>query len=291
MTTLPLSSSSELTVQEFQGYYSTPILSELEEKELTTDYYEHQNVHSAHKLVMAHMRYVVKIARNYLGYGLPLAELVQEGSVGLMKAVKKFDPHVGVRLVSFAVHWIKAEIHEFVIKNWRTVKIATTKTQRKLFFNLRRLQQQLIDKPQHIQNKKIAEELEVPLSDVEFMNMRMRSTDVELDKPLLGVDSQQNTLQDTLFCPQSNVETLVVQKKSQQQMSELLLKAFETLNDREKMVVTARYYNQEKKTLKDLATELDISLERVRQIEKAALLKLKKSFTQEQITHSGTSDL
>ena len=283
MTTLP-SSSSELSVQEFQCYYNTPLLSEIEEQELTEQYYQDQDITAAHQLVMAHMRYVVKIARNYLGYGLPLSELVQEGSVGLMKAVKKFDPKVGVRLVSFAVHWIKAEIHEFVIKNWSIVKIATTKTQRKLFFNLRRLQQQLIDQPQHIQNKKIAEELDVPLSDVESMSMRMRSVDVELDKPVLSESSQQTTLQETLSCPESKIETLVMEHRSQQQMNQFLLKAFENLNDREKSVLSARYYDQNKRTLKELALEMDISLERVRQIEKAALNKLKKLLNQDNIT-------
>ena len=272
------SKSSALAVDNYHAYFSMPLLSEIEEKELAEEFCQNQSVSAAHKLVLAHMRYVVKIAKNYLGYGLPLSELVQEGSVGLMKAVKKFDPKVGVRLVSFAVFWIKAEMHEFIIKNWRTVKIATTKTQRKLFFNLRRLQQKFTQLPSKVQHQHIANELDLPLSEVESMSMRMRSSDVELDKPS-QVEDEKSTLKDTLFDESSSVETQVIESNFQQFMASHLEKAITTLNEREKFIIQSRFFDDNKKTLKDLAVQLSVSLERVRQIEKSALRKMRVSLT------------
>lgn len=277
---LTQSSSTALASNEYHSYFALPLLCEIEEKELAEDFYHHNNIEAAHKLVMAHMRYVVKIAHNYLGYGLPLGELVQEGSVGLMKAVKKFNPQVGVRLVSFAVHWIKAEIHEFVIKNWRTVKIATTKTQRKLFFNLRKLQQKFTTDSISVQNKKIAQELDVSLSDVETMSQRMGSADVELDKPLSSHEECSHTLKDTLHDQSANVEQQVMSSLGRDRTNTLLSKALDLLSPRERQIIDARYLAQDKKTLKDLAEIYEVSLERVRQIEKSALKKLKVDLSQ-----------
>ena len=271
----PIPFNNAISVSSYQAYFSMPLLSEIEEKELAEDFAINQSVASAHKLVLSHMRFVVKIARNYLGYGLALSELVQEGSVGLMKAVKKFDPGVGVRLVSFAVYWIKSEIHEFVIKNWRTVKIATTKSQRKLFFNMRRLQQQFTNLTLSEQHEKVAAELEVSVDEVESMHNRMSSYDVELDKPVDQSAACTNTLKDSLPDNGASPEIRVIEENHEQVMSARLALSLNVLSAREKEVISARYFSLHKKTLKDLAEDLKISLERVRQIEKAALKKLR----------------
>ena len=268
-------SNSAITTCNYQAYFSMPLLSEIEEKELAEDFVRNQTIESAHKLVLAHMRFVVKIAKNYLGYGLALGELVQEGSVGLMKAVKKFDPTVGVRLVSFAVFWIKSEIHEYVIKNWRTVKIATTKAQRKLFFNMRKLQQQFTDLSISEQHRKIASELDVSIDDVQTMHVRMTSSDFELDRPLSLSESDSATLKDSLQDNTSNLELSVMRDEYNQVMNLKLSVALNQLSEREKEVIIARFFKAEKATLKELSSQLEVSLERVRQIEKSALKKLK----------------
>lgn len=270
-----ITSNSAITTCNYQAYFSTPLLSEIEEKELAEDFTRNQTIESAHKLVLAHMRFVVKIAKNYLGYGLALSELVQEGSVGLMKAVKKFDPTVGVRLVSFAVFWIKSEIHEYVIKNWRTVKIATTKAQRKLFFNMRKLQMQFTDLSISEQHRKIASELDVSISDVQTMHVRMTSNDLELDRPLSTSEPDSSTLKDMLQDNDSQLELSVIQDDHNQAMNLKLASALNHLSDREKEVITSRFFNAQKATLKELSSLLQVSLERVRQIEKSALKKLK----------------
>jgi alternative sigma factor RpoH len=170
----------------FDHYFKYPYLSEEQEKELSQDFLINGSLKAAHTLVLAHMRYVVKVAKGYLGYGLPLNELVQEGAIGLMKAVKKFNPLQGVRLVSFGMYWIKAEINEYIIRNWRLVKIATTKAQRKLFFNYRRLKKEKFEDQhsQREQNESIAQELAVTVHDVELMSLRMKEQEVQLDKPI-----------------------------------------------------------------------------------------------------------
>jgi RNA polymerase sigma-32 factor len=170
----------------FDHYFKYPYLSEEQEKELAHDFLINGSLKAAHTLVLAHMRYVVKVAKGYLGYGLPLNELVQEGAIGLMKAVKKFNPLQGVRLVSFGIYWIKAEINEYIIKNWRLVKIATTKAQRKLFFNYRRLKKEKFEDlhSQRKQNESIAQALDVTVDEVELMSLRMKEQEIQLDKPI-----------------------------------------------------------------------------------------------------------
>lgn len=266
--------TNSLAVDSFQAYFSIPVLSEKEEQELTAQYYDNQSKQAAHKLVLAHMRYVVKISKNYLGYGLPLNDLVQEGSIGLMKAIKKFDPKVGVRLVSFASYWIKSEIHEFIIKNWHIVKIATTKTQRKLFFNLRKLQQKFTSLPKGEQEKQIAAELDLEVHEVQAMHLRMSAKNLELDKPLLADQTSASCAQELLADPRSAVEQEFIDSSSKKSQSAALQKALSSLSVREKEIVENRFLQEEKSTLEALSSQYGISIERVRQIEKAALKKL-----------------
>jgi RNA polymerase sigma-32 factor len=268
--------TQSLAIDNFQAYFAVPLLSEVEEQELTAQYYENQSKQAAHKLVLAHMRYVVKISKNYLGYGLPLNDLVQEGSIGLMKAIKKFDPNVGVRLVSFATYWIKSEIHEFIIKNWHIVKIATTKTQRKLFFNLRKLQQKFTSLPKKEQEQQIATELELDVKDVQTMHMRMSATNLELDKPL-SEHASAHSPQELLADPSSLVENDFIESSSKESTTLSLHNALESLSSREKEIVEQRFLREEKTTLDHLSDKFGVSIERIRQIEKAALKKLELS--------------
>ena len=253
-----------------------PLLSAEEEKALARQYRDHDDLHAARKLVLAHLRFVVSVARRYKGYGLPPADLIQEGSIGLMKAVKRFDPDVGVRLVSFAVHWIKAEIHEFVLKNWRIVKVATTKAQRKLFFNLRSAKKSLewmgadeIDA--------MAEELGVETSDVETMEQRLNAHDVSFDGSSSENDEDQFApaayLQDNGLEPSlqyEHAETLA-------DRSRLLGEALDKLDERSRDIVVSRWLREPKKTLHQLADKYEVSAERVRQLEKKAFGILKNA--------------
>lgn len=249
-----------------------PVLSLEEEQELTRRYSQEDDLDAARQLVMAHLRFVVRIAQGYSGYGLALMDLVQEGNVGLMKAVKRFDPSVGVRLVSFAVHWIKAEMHEFIIRNWRIVKIATTKAQRKLFFNLRSMKQRLTFSQDEAQS--IATELGVTKADVLHMDARLQAADVSLDLPV-DDDNPASALSLTLVDPYADPAKQVEASQWSEQGGDSLHLALADLDERSRHVLTARWLDEEKSTLHELAEELSVSPERVRQIEQNAMKKLK----------------
>ena len=237
--------------------------------------YEEDDLDAPRQLVIHHLRFVVHIARSYQGYGLPLGDIVQEGNVGLMKAVNKYDPHRGVKLVSFAVHWIKAEIHEYILRNWRQVKIATTKAQRKLFFNLRSKKKSL-DWLTKEEAEKIAKDLNVDVKDVLHMENRLSSNDSSFDTPVAtGNDdeimSPSQYLEDKRYDP----EVIVASDQADQVNKQELFAALKSLDDRSKDILQRRYLSDDKATLHDLADEYDVSAERIRQIENAALKKLK----------------
>ena len=255
--------------------HSIPILTKEEEQELALKLYEEDDLDAARQLVIHHLRFVVHIARSYQGYGLPLGDIIQEGNVGLMKAVDKYDPHRGVKLVSFAVHWIKAEIHEYILKNWRLVKIATTKAQRKLFFNLRSKKKSL-DWLSKEEAEKIASDLNVEVKDVLHMENRLSSNDSSFDSPVPSGDDEEimspsQYLEDKRYDP----EILVASEQVEQVNKEELLAALKTLDSRSKDILNRRYLSDEKATLHDLADEYKVSAERIRQIENSALKKLK----------------
>lgn len=252
-----------------------PMLEEEEEYNLAEEYQRNQNPEAARRLILPHLRFVASIAKKYSGYGLSQTDLIQEGNIGLMKAVKRFDPRMGVRLVSFAVHWIKAEIHEYILKNWRIVKIATTKAQRKLFFNLRKLKQQLQwCKGDEI--KAIAEELNVDEATVREMEGRLLSQDESFDV-LPGHDGEEQwTPAHYLADNNSNPETLLSESFEEEDSKERLLTAFNKLDERSKDILQTRWLDDGKKaTLHDLADKYKISAERIRQLEKQAMNKLK----------------
>ena len=253
-----------------------PILSFEEEQRLARLLQNQDDIEAARLLVMSHLRFVVKIARGYSGYGLQQSDLIQEGNIGLMKAVKRFDPDVGVRLVSFAVHWVRAEIHEFILKNWRVVKIATTKAQRKLFFNLRSSKKRLGWLNQQEINE-VAKDLGVKPSDVIEMEKRMSNYDATLD-PQVGDDEESynvplNYLENNAAGP----EELLENEQNINCEQDMLKNAISLLDDRSKDIISNRWLVEKKATLHELAAIHNISAERVRQIENAAIKKLKES--------------
>ena len=255
--------------------HSIPILTKEQEQELALKLYEEDDLDAARQLVIHHLRFVVHIARSYQGYGLPLADIIQEGNVGLMKAVDKYDPHRGVKVVSFAVHWIKAEIHEYILKNWRLVKIATTKAQRKLFFNLRS-KKKTLEWLTKEEAEKIAADLNVEVKDVLHMENRLSSNDASFDAPTSTDDddeimSPSQYLEDKRYDP----ELIVANSEAEQLNHNDLLDALKMLDDRSKDILQRRYLSDQKATLHDLADEYDVSAERIRQIENGALKKLK----------------
>ena len=262
------------------AYMSTvnqiPILTAEQEKELADRYFYNQDLDAAKMLVMSHLRFVVHIARSYAGYGLPQGDLIQEGNLGLMKAVKRFDPNMGVRLVSFAVHWIKAEIHEYVIRNWRIVKIATTKAQRKLFFNLRSLKKSS-KKLTLDEAKSIALDLNVTPEQVLEMEGRLTAYDAAFDAQ--GDDDDENTtyvspalyLEDNRYDP----ARLVEEEDYEQQSTSALHNAMDQLDDRSRNILQRRWLDDDKSTLHELAAEYNVSAERIRQLEKNAMDKIK----------------
>lgn len=251
-----------------------PVLSIERERELAEDLYYNGNVDAARDLVMAHLRFVVHIAKSYMGYGLPLADLVQEGNVGLMKAVKRYNPEKGVRLVSFAVHWIKAEMHEFILRNWRIVKIATTKSQRKLFFNLRSAKKRLAwltNDEAHA----VARDLGVDVAEVRHMEGRLAASDMNFD---VGVDDDDDAvapihyLEDRRADPALQLEESDWEENSLQHLS----LALEKLDVRSRDILASRWLNEDSKaTLHDLADKYGVSAERIRQLEKNAMNKVK----------------
>ncbi len=256
-----------------QAVSSIDMLSAEEERELAVRLREDEDLQAARKLVMSHLRFVVHIAKSYSGYGLPQADLIQEGNIGLMKAVKRFDPTVGVRLVSFAVHWIKAAIHEFVLKNWRIVKVATTKAQRKLFFNLRKAKKRL-GWFTHEEVQTVANELGVSTKEVLQMEARMSSQDQAFD--LSADEDETGNFAPVQFLEDksSDVETDVINSDWDANASKRLYSAIKTLDERSQDIIETRWLADSKITLQDLADKYEVSAERVRQIEKNAMKKL-----------------
>lgn len=251
------------------------VLSAEEEKSLAEDLFYNENVEAARQLVMAHLRFVVHIARSYNGYGLNQGDLIQEGNVGLMKAVKRFNPEKGVRLVSFAVHWIKAEIHEFVLRNWRIVKVATTKAQRKLFFNLRGAKKRLAWLTND-EAKAVAEDLNVEVSHVREMESRLSAFDAAFDA---GSDDDDESayqapahyLEDRRYDPAMQIEEANYQESSVSSLESAMVQ----LDDRSQDILKKRWLSDDKSTLHDLADQYGVSAERIRQLEKNAMKKVR----------------
>jgi RNA polymerase sigma-32 factor len=269
--TIPKSGSIESYIQSVSNI---PMLTADEEKSLAERLFNEGDLTAARELVMSHLRFVVHIAKSYSGYGLAQADLVQEGNIGLMKAVKRFDPNVGVRLVSFAVHWIKAEIHEFVLKNWRIVKVATTKAQRKLFFNLRKSKKRL-GWFTHKEVQKVAEELGVSEKEVLQMEARMGSQDTAFDLSSDDGDDNSNFAPAQYLEDKSeDVESAVINADYDSKASARLYSAIKTLDERSQHIIETRWLSDNKMTLQDLAAKYEVSAERVRQIEKNAMKKI-----------------
>jgi len=259
----------------FERVSLIPVLSREEEVALAQKYRSSEDLVAARQLVMSHLRFVVHIARSYSGYGLPLGDLVQEGNVGLMKAVKRFDPNLGVRLVSFAVHWIRAEIHEYVLRNWRLVKVATTKTQRKLFFNLRRYKKNL-GWLSAAETQAVAEDLGVSVQDVTEMEKRLSSRDMSFD-PAPDVDDEEGAYSPAAYLPHPDADPAVQFEREQfdDDSTERLTKALAQLDERSQRILRTRWMTDAKITLHDLAEEYGVSTERIRQIEANAIKKLR----------------
>jgi len=251
-----------------------PVLSKEDEVALAVRFRSEADLDAARQLVLSHLRFVVHIARGYLGYGLPMGDLVQEGNVGLMKAVKRFDPAVGVRLVSFAVHWIRAEIHEYVLRNWRLVKVATTKSQRKLFFNLRKMKKNLAWLSE-AETAAVARELGVDISDVREMEQRLSARDMSFD-PTPESDEEES-YSPAMYLPASNADPAleVENEEWEEDSTERLELALEKLDERSRSILKRRWMTEDKATLHELADEYGISAERVRQVESNAINKLK----------------
>ena len=278
---LPLAIPS-LSAGSLENYISSvknfPMLTHEEELDLATRFQRDNDLDAARDLVLSHLRVVVSVARGYAGYGLPQADLIQEGNIGLMKAVKRYDPTRGVRLVSFALHWIRAEMHEYVLRNWRLVKIATTKAQRKLFFNLRSMRQGLESmKPQEV--KKIALQLNVSESDVVEMEARFSGREVSLETDVDDEDDKFSPIAylatDTENEPSNTLERI----EHEHLKTAGLSRALASLDERSRRIIEARWLqeNEDVATLHELAAEFDVSAERIRQIEKKALGKMQAS--------------
>ena len=262
-----------------QAIARVPVLPVAEERELARRFREEEDLEAARQLIMSQLRFVVHIARGYSGYGLPQADLIQEGNIGLMKAVKRFDPEVGVRLISFAVHWIRAEMHEFILKNWRIVKVATTKAQRKLFFNLRSRKKRL-GWFSHAEVQAVAKDLGVPPATVLEMEKRMSAHDASFDPgPEASDDDDRAFAPAAYLTNESEDPAKLVEKDNWTRHSNSgLLKAMTKLDDRSRDIVQRRWLADEgKTTLQELATEYGISAERIRQLEKSAMGKIKKA--------------
>ena len=269
---------TNLSVATFDSYLNTvshmPKLTAEQEYDLAVQYRDHGDLEAARKLVMSNLRFVAHVARGYSGYGLPLADVMQEGNVGLMKAVKRFDPEVGVRLVSFAVHWIRAEIHEYVIKNWRIVKVATTKAQRKLFFNLRKSKKGLgwLSKDDA---EAIADNLNVDLKIVYEMEERLDGRDMAFD--LSNNDSDDNLSAPVNYLEQHEADPALLLENADWtgHKENLLAVALAELDARSQDILKSRWLSEKKATLHELAARYNVSAERIRQLEKNAMKKLK----------------
>jgi len=271
-------------VGSLEGYIQAvnrfPVLSHEEELSLATRFKSENDLDAARQLVVSHLRVVVSVARGYAGYGLPQADLIQEGNIGLMKAVKRYDPERGVRLVSFALHWIRAEIHEYVIRNWRMVKIATTKAQRKLFFNLRSMKQGLEPlKPQQV--SEIAQQLNVSERDVVDMEARFAGHEIALE-PLAGEEDEGYAPISYLADNAEHEPSYILEAAEREHLhTSGLAQALASLDERSRRIVEARWLREEEEhsaTLHELAAEFNVSAERIRQIEQKALMKMQSQF-------------
>ncbi len=259
-----------------QAVNAVPVLSAPQERALALRFRESEDLDAARELVLHHLRFVVYVARGYMGYGLPLGDLIQEGNIGLMKAVKRFDPEVGVRLVSFAVHWIKAEIHEFILKNWRIVKVATTKSQRKLFFNLRSSKKRLgWMNRQEVET--IARDLKVSPEDVMEMESRLAGQDITFDITPETEDEDSRSVAPASYLTADNnadpalaLERTDSETKGEAQLQRALVK----LDDRSRHIMQRRWLDENKATLQELADHYGVSAERIRQLENNAIKKL-----------------
>jgi RNA polymerase sigma-32 factor len=272
---MPIPSTAGSLESYIQAVKAMPVLSAEEETELGQRLKRDNDVEAARMLVVSHLRLVVNIARGYMGYGLPQADLIQEGNIGLMKAVRRFDPERGVRLVSFAIHWIRAEIHEYILRNWRMVKIATTKAQRKLFFNLRSMKQGLGTMgPDEVNS--IARELNVKPEEVVEMESRMGGSDIALET--YGEDDEEGSGPIAYLAADAAYEPAAVleQEQSTQRREVGLARALASLDERSRRIVEARWLTEnDSATLHELAAEYGVSAERIRQIEQKALQKMK----------------
>lgn len=262
-----------------------PILTPEQERALVERLHKHNDMSAGRDLVMAHLRLVIAISRTYLGYGLPHADLIQEGNIGLLKAIKHFEPDRGARLMTFAEYWIRSEIQDYIIKNWRQVKLATTKSQRKLFFNLRSMRGE--NALTYSQADEIANELDVKTSEVLEMEERMYGNETSIDSVVSSEDDESNRLDPIQWLSSTeNEPTVILQHKDEEEMQkEGVRQALAALDERSRYVIRARWFNENEdgelapKTLQEIAQELGVSAERVRQIEKNALLKMKKALT------------
>jgi RNA polymerase sigma-32 factor len=262
-----------------QAVNRLPMLTHEEELDLATRFHRDNDLDAARQLVMSHLRVVVSVARGYAGYGLPQADLIQEGNIGLMKAVKRYDPERGVRLVSFALHWIRAEIHEYVLRNWRLVKIATTKAQRKLFFNLRSMRQGLETlRPQQV--KEIARELNVSEQDVVEMETRFNGHELALEADANDEDDSFAPIAYLAADDENEPSQLLEQSETDHRNTVGLSRALENLDERSRRIIEARWLHEgEGATLHDLADEFGVSAERIRQIEQKAMAKMQVSLS------------
>jgi RNA polymerase sigma-32 factor len=278
-TALPLTGPLGSLDAYIERVSAIPVLSREEEHSLARRFRDEQDLDAARTLVLSHLRFVVHIARGYMGYGLPVGDLIQEGNVGLMKAVKRFDPGMGVRLVSFAVHWIRAEIHEYVIRNWRMVRVATTKAQRKLFFNLRRMKKNLAWLSDD-ETAAVAGELGVEAREVREMERRLSARDLSFD-PAPDTGDEESIASPSLYlpAPEADPATIVEQEEWDGDVSGRLSSAIEDLDERSQTVIRSRWLGEEKKTLQELAADYGVSAERIRQIEAAALVKLRAAMS------------
>lgn len=256
------------------GAYQIPVLTPEEEKSLAIQLRDHGDMQAAKRLVTSHLRFVIRIARGYLGYGLPLPDLIQEGTVGLMKAVRRFEPDMGVRLVSFAVHWIRAEIHEYILRNWRIVKVATTKAQRKLFFNLRSAKKRLgwFTKEEV---EAVAADLGVKPETVLQMESRLANQDLSFDG--LEDDDDDAPSAPSTYLPDMRMEPakMLERQDTERDQHERLYSALKGLDERSMVILRERWLNEKKQTLHELAEQFGVSAERIRQIEKNAMKKLR----------------
>jgi RNA polymerase sigma-32 factor len=276
--TTDLTINFPVAAQSLENYIQTvnryPLLSAEEEQQLGHRWKEQQDLDAARQLVLSHLRLVVSVARHYLGYGLPQADLIQEGNIGLMKAVKRFDPDRGVRLVSFALHWIKAEIHEYILRNWRLVKVATTKAQRKLFFNLRSMRQGL-GTLSAAETDSIARELGVKPEEVREMETRMSGQDIGLD-PTVDDGEESFSPIAYLASPEESPVEVLVNEQTERLQHEGLATALDSLDERSRRIIESRWLNNEEPaTLHELAAEYGVSAERIRQIEAKAMQKMR----------------